>query len=178
MGQNKLLCAWQGAPLVVYAVDAALGAGLRPVFVVTGHEHAAVAAALAGREVVLVYNPDFAQGMASSLRAGLSALGSEHDGVVVLLGDMPRVRAEHVRRLLAAFERAGPDTICVPEHEGRRGNPVLWPARDLDTLRRLSGDVGGRQLLEAAHERVLHVAMPDDAVLFDVDTPDALRAGS
>jgi molybdenum cofactor cytidylyltransferase len=176
MGQNKLLCAWRGAPLVAHAVDAALGAGLRPVCVVTGHEPAAMAGALQGREVAFVHNPDFEQGMASSLSAGLRALGSDHDGVVVLLGDMPRVTPEHVQRLLHAFEQAGRDVICVPEHAGLRGNPVLWPARDLAALCALRGDVGGRNLLEAARERVVRVAMPDDGVLIDVDSPQMLAA--
>ena len=176
MGQNKLLSVWRGAPLVAHVVDAALGAGLRPVCVVTGHEQAAVAEALRGHELVLAHNPDFARGMASSLRAGLGALGPAHDGVVVLLGDMPRVRPEHVLRLLEAFERGGRSVICVPEHDGQRGNPVLWPARDVAALSALRGDVGGRNLLEAARERVVRVAMPDDGVLFDVDSPPMLAA--
>ncbi len=182
MGQNKLLCTWRGAPLVAHAVDAALGAGLRPVCVVTGHEQAAVAGALQGREVILKHNPDFEQGMASSLAAGLRALDAlgafapTYTGVVVMLGDMPRVRSEHVRRLLEAFEHGGRDVICVPEHAGRRGNPVLWPARDVPALCALRGDVGGRNLLEAARERVLRVAMPDDGVLIDVDSPQMLAA--
>jgi len=179
MGQNKLLCAWRGAPLVAHAVDAALGAGLRPVCVVTGHEAPAVRAALQGRAVIFAHNPDFEQGMASSLRAGLEALETlvpEHDAVVVLLGDMPRVRPEHVYRLLEAFERGGRSVICVPEHDGQRGNPVLWPTRDVTALRALRGDRGGRQLLEAEPDRVVRVAMQDDGVLIDVDSPQTLAA--
>jgi molybdenum cofactor cytidylyltransferase len=176
MGHNKLLCTWRDAPLVVHAVDAALGAGLRPLCVVTGHEHEGVTAALGGRELARAHNPDFEQGMASSLRVGLEALGQGPDGVVVLLGDMPRVRAEHVARLLAAFELGGRSVICVPEHQGQRGNPVLWPRRDYAALRSLSGDRGGRDLLETAIGRVVRVAMPDDGVLIDVDSPQMLAA--
>ena len=169
MGRNKLLCEWRGAPVVTHAVDAAVGAGLHPVCVVTGHEQARVTAALSGRAIVIAHNPDFAQGMASSLRAGLLALGTDHDGVVLLLGDMPKVRADHVQRLLQAFESRDRDAICVPEHRGQRGNPVLWPARELSALAALRGDVGGRSLLDAAADRVVRVAMPDDGVLFDYD---------
>jgi molybdenum cofactor cytidylyltransferase len=135
-----------------------------------------VTAALRGRAIDLAHNLDFEEGMASSLRVGLSALGPAHDAVVVLLGDMPRVRAEHVVRLLAAFELGGRSVICVPEHQGRRGNPVLWPRRDLAALGSVSGDRGGRDLLEAAVDHVVRVAMPDDGVLIDVDSPEMLAA--
>jgi molybdenum cofactor cytidylyltransferase len=145
------------------------------VCVVTGHEAPAVADALRGLRVEIAHNPDFPTGMASSLRVGLCALGDEHDAVLVLLGDMPRVRSEHVLRLVEAFERAGRDRICIPVHRGLRGNPVLWPARDLSTLGALQGDVGGRGLLEAAAGRVVPVEMPDDGVLLDVDSPHDLH---
>jgi molybdenum cofactor cytidylyltransferase len=179
MGGNKLVCSIDGAPLIAHAVDAALGAGLAPVCVVTGHEQERVRAALPARDVLFAHNGEFAHGMAGSLRAGLdalNALGPELAAVVVLLGDMPRVRAAHVLRLVDAFAAGGPEAICVPEHGGRRGNPVLWPARDLATLRALSGDVGGRALLQAHDERVQRVPMPDDGVLLDVDSPAALAA--
>ena len=176
MGENKLLCAWQGAPILTHAVDAALGAGLRPVCVVTGHEHERVAQALHERPVQLAHNPDYADGMAGSLRVGLRALGTAHDAVVVLLGDMPRVRPLHLQRLIEAFERGQREVVCVPMHRGRRGNPVLWPARELPALCALQGDVGGRSVLEAAGERVVRVEMPDDGVLFDVDSPSMLAA--
>ncbi|HMI93579.1 MAG TPA: nucleotidyltransferase family protein [Polyangiales bacterium] len=179
MGRNKLLCDIDGAPLIAHATDAALGAGLQPVCVVTGHEPERVRGALAERDVSFAHNDDYAQGLAGSLRAGLdalNALGSQHAAVVVLLGDMPRVRAAHVQLLIAAFIESGANAICVPEHQGRRGNPVLWPACDLAALRAQSGDVGGRALLQTHADRVRRVAMPDDGVLIDVDSPAMLSA--
>jgi molybdenum cofactor cytidylyltransferase len=174
MGRNKLLCSYAGAPLVAHAVDAALGAGLEPVHVVTGHEQEEVRAVLADRGLTFVYNPGFAQGMASSLRVGLLQLWNSCDAAVVLLGDMPRVRAEHVRGLVEAFA-APPRAICVPEYAGRRGNPVLWPASKFGALVTLHGDVGGRGLLEMYADEVRRVPMPDDGVLYDVDEPTLLE---
>jgi molybdenum cofactor cytidylyltransferase len=179
MGRNKLLCDFAGAPLIAHVTDAALGAGLQPVCVVTGHEPERVRNALAARDVSFAHNDEHAQGLAGSLRTGLdalTALGSRYHAVVVLLGDMPRVRAAHVQLLVAAFRDAGPHAICVPEHGGRRGNPVLWPACDWAALRAQSGDVGGRALLHAHADRVQRVAMPDDGVLIDVDSPAMLNA--
>ena len=178
MGENKLLCRYGGRPLVIHAVDAALGAGLDPVCVVTGHERERVEAALHGRTLRFAHNAEFAAGMSGSLAVGITALAAECDAVVVLLGDMPLVRGEHVARLVAAFsdERAASDLICVSEHAGQRGNPVLWPARDFTALAQLRGDTGARALIERHAERVRRVPMPDDGVLFDVDSRTSLQA--
>src|SRR4029077_5679145 len=100
------------------------------------------------------------------------------DGVAVLLGDMPYVRAQHVVQLLAAFEQADATAICVPEHRGLRGNPVIWPARDFPALLALGGDTGGRSLFAQRQDRVLRVPIEDSGVLVDLDTPDALLAAA
>ena len=128
------------------------------------------------RPVRFAHNPDFASGLASTLRAGLLAIGRDCDAVVVLLGDMPHVRAGDVRRLVAVFEHCGRRTICVPEHEGRRGNPVLWPASELDALLALTGDIGGRELLRAREAELVRVPIDHPGVLLDVDTQSELAA--
>lgn len=176
MGHNKLLATLDDVPLVARAVDAALSAGLAPVCVVTGHESEAVVDCLRGRSLAFAHNPEFARGLGSSLAAGVRALGTNLDGVVVLLGDMPHVSSSHLLRLIEAFERAGRRAICVPEHAGQRGNPVLWPAEHFAALMRLDGDTGGRGLLQQYAERVVKVSMPDRAVLEDVDSPEELAA--
>jgi molybdenum cofactor cytidylyltransferase len=172
-GPNKLVAEVEGAPMVSRVVDAALATAARPVVVVTGHDAARVRAALAGREVIFVHNPDYAAGLASSLKAGVAALGDKLDGALVCLGDMPWVRPEHVEALLAAF---ADDTaaICVPVHERKRGHPVLWPARYFGEIARLEGDVGARALLDEHADRVRLVPVADPGVALDVDTPDAL----
>lgn len=175
-GQNKLLAELEGKPLIVHSVDAALGADLAAVWVVTGHEPERVHTALAGRAVRFAHNPQFASGLASTLRAGLLAVGGDCDGVVVLLGDMPHVRADDVRRLVAAFEHSGRSAICVPEHAGRRGNPVLWPVSERDALLGLTGDVGGRDLLRAREDQLVRVPIDHPGVLLDVDTQTDLAA--
>jgi molybdenum cofactor cytidylyltransferase len=165
---------WRGRPLVGHAVAAALDSGVERVYVVVGHDGEAVAAALAGLPVVIVHNPEHERGMASSLRAGLRALPAGIDGVLVCLGDMPQVRAEHLDRLIAAFAPGEGRVICVPTCRGRRGNPVLLGAEFFAELEGLTGDQGGRRLLGAHAERVAEVAVDDPGVLCDVDTPRAL----
>lgn len=173
-GHNKLVTELEGKSLVIYSVDAALAADLTEVWVVTGHDAERVRAVLAGRDVRFVHNPDHASGLASSLRSALLAIGENRAGFLVLLGDMPRVSADDLRKLVAAFEHSGRRSICVPEHAGRRGNPVLWPASERAALLGLSGDVGGRELLRARDAQLVRVPIDHDGVLLDVDTPEAL----
>ena len=109
--------------------EAALASQARPVLVVTGHQAEAVRSALAGLDVTFVANPDFAQGLSTSLKAGLRALPGEADGALILLGDMPRIAAADLDRLIAAFADEGGEAIIAPLHEGKRGNPVRMAAR-------------------------------------------------
>lgn len=167
---NKLLLEVDGAPMVARCVDAVLASVARPVVVVTGHEQARVRAALAGRELSFVHNPEPAQGLATSLRCGIAALGDELDGAVVCLGDMPWVSAEHIDALIEAFATSGERAICVPTFEQTRGNPVLWPARYFAEVRALTGDRGARSLLAIYADDVCEVPVSDPGVTRDVDT--------
>jgi molybdenum cofactor cytidylyltransferase len=173
---NKLLTEVDGEAMVARAADAALTSQARPVLVVTGHDASRVRQALSGREVRIVENPDYASGLSASVRAGIAALPDDVDGAVFLLGDMPRVTSSHIDRLIAAFSPDEGRTICVPTSRAKRGNPVLWSARFFAEMRTLEGDTGARSLLRAHAEQVCEVEMPDDGVLLDVDTPDALAA--
>src|SRR5262249_58429133 len=122
---NKLLCDVAGIPMVRRVAEAALASRARPVSVVVGHQADEVRRALAGLDVASIANPDYAKGLASSLRAGLGALPPTV-GALVLLGDMPTLEAAHLDRLIEAFLAATGGTIIVPVHGGQRGNPVLW----------------------------------------------------
>jgi len=174
----KLLIEIDGRPLVAAATDAALASKAHPVVVVTGHRAHDVCETLAGRAVAFAENPDYADGLSTSLRVGLEALPAGVEAALVLLGDMPRVRGRHIDRLIDAFAAHGARPIVVPTWAGHRGNPVLWPARLFAELSMLVGDVGGRALLKRRASAIIEVPMPDDAVLCDVDDPaDLLAAG-
>lgn len=172
--RNKLLAEVDGVPMVRHAVAAAVASRADPVIVVLGHERDRVAAALDGCAVTMVDNPDHAAGLSASLHRGLAALPAEADGVVVLLGDMPRVTARIVDRLIAAFDPAQGRAICVPTCDGKRGNPVLFARRFFAEMQAISGDVGARALLGAYPDTVHEVVVPDDGILHDVDDPRSL----
>jgi molybdenum cofactor cytidylyltransferase len=171
---NKLLAEIDGAAMVVRVADTVLASKASPVLVVTGHEAERVRAALAGRKLGFVDNPDYQEGLASSVRHGLAALPEDCDGVLVCLGDMPRIRPEHLDRLIAAFNPVEGRAICVPVYKGKRGNPVLLSRRFFAEMARLKGDTGARPLIGQHHEVVAEIEMDDDGVLVDVDSPDKL----
>ncbi len=175
MGKNKLLIEIDGRPLVARVADAALGAGLTPVVVVTGHEADRMRATLEGRPVAYAHNPDFAAGMAGSLKTGLAVLPAETSGVLVCLSDMPDVSSAHIVRIVAAFPADG-RAIHVPTHRGRRGNPVLLGRPFFAEIQTLTGDVGARGLIAKHPDLVREVPMDDDAVLTDLDTAESLLA--
>jgi len=173
---NKLLAEIAGKPMTTHVVDAAIASSASPVVVVTGHEPALLEEALADRDVRFIHNPDFADGLSTSLRAGLTLLDADIDGAVVCLGDMPSVSADHINRLIAAFDPAAGHAIIVPTFNGKRGNPVLWHRRFFAQMSDVSGDVGARHLIGDNEGSLLEVAMDDDAILADLDTPAALAA--
>lgn len=176
MGQaNKLLQPWRGEALVRHAVRAVMASGAAPVFLVVGHQADAVARAVADLPVVIVWNPHHTEGLSSSLKAGIRALPGEVDGVLVALGDMPRIDPQDLSRLQTAFNPAEGRVICIPTYQGKRGNPVLLGRQLFADLQRLEGDRGARDLIRKHEELVAEVAVESSGVLLDVDTPAALE---
>ena len=173
-GPNKLLAEIARRPLVRIAAEEALGSRANPVIVVTGHQRAEVEKSLAGLPVRVVDNPDFAQGLGTSLKAGIAAVPADADGAIVCLGDMPQVDAHLIDRLIAAFDPDRGALIVMPTHEGKRGNPVLWSRRFFPDLMAIEGDVGARHLIGRYSEAVVEVPIEGKAALVDVDTPEAL----
>jgi molybdenum cofactor cytidylyltransferase len=148
--------------------------GAKPLIVVTGHDGDRVAAALAGLNFSRVQNKDYADGLSTSLRAGIAALPSETEAVVVALGDMPDVKSDIIGRLIEAIDPARGALIVVPTHDGRRGNPVVWSRRFFGELTKVDGDTGARHLIAQNNEAVVEVAVQDEGAFRDIDTPEAL----
>lgn len=178
LGRPKQLLAPLGEPLVHRMARLALEAGAAPVWVVVGAGAEGVRTAMADLPVSCVENPGWEEGLASSIRAGVSAAAAAEpapDGLLVLLVDQPRVDGPLLARLLGAA-RAAPDRRVACAYGGGLGVPALFPSADFPALGRLRGDRGARDILRAAPERVVPVPFPDGAV--DVDRPeDAARLG-
>lgn len=172
---HKLLADLDGKPVVRHVVEAIQASSAAPILMVTGHQAQAVSQA-AGSGLKIVHNPAFADGLASSLRTGLTALPADLDGVLVCLGDMPDVRPQTLEALISAFNPVEGRAICLPVLAGKRGNPTLWGLQFLPDLLRLEGDTGARSLFLPHAEWVCEVPVDDPGILLDYDTPAALAA--
>lgn len=173
---NKLLVPdATGVPMVARVVDNALASQARPIIVVTGHERERIEEVLAGRPVLFAHAEDYAAGLSASLKAGLSAVPEDAEGVLVCLGDMPLVTAKMLDRMIAAFDPEEGRAIVMPTYRGKQGNPMLWGREFLPEMDEITGDVGARHLVGKHADRVAEVEMASDAVLRDFDTADTLK---
>jgi molybdenum cofactor cytidylyltransferase len=174
-GHHKLLARFEGVPLVRRSVETVLASHADRSVVVTGYRSEDIEGALGGINAEVVNNPDFDTGMASSLKAGLSAVREGADGVLVMLADMPGVRSAHVDEMIAVFRREQGRAIVRAVSGGKRGNPVILPASTFDAIARLTGDIGARPVIERSGLAVVDVDI-GEAAHVDTDTPEEIIA--
>lgn len=174
-GPNKLLAELGGKPLVRIVTEQALASRAQGVIVVTGHQANDVQNALHGLNVTFAHNPDFAEGLAGSVKAGIAAVPNGADGAVICLGDMPLIEARLIDRMIESFAPDRGNLIVVPVSDGRRGNPVLWSRRFFNELMTLDGDIGARHLIAKHGEAVAEVPVEGHSAFLDIDTPEALE---
>ena len=168
---HKLLAEWRGKPLVAHVADAIARAGLPPPVIVLGARADEVRAALGTRPASFVTAEDHADGLSRSLRTGIAAVPDDWTHVLVCLADMPRLELEILTALAAAT-----GDIVIPTWNGKRGNPIRWGRTHFHRLMALEGDVGGKALLAEHAANLTEIPAASDAVLDDIDTPEALAA--
>ena len=172
-GRDKLLEDVGGRPVLRAVAEAATASRADEVVVVLPPGATARRAALDGLGVGVVEAPDWAEGMAASLRAGLAEVAGRADAVVVLLADMPETGAREIDRLIAAFDpEEGREIARAVSADGTPGHPVLFGRRFFETLAGLRGDRGAREVLGEAAEFVTEVPTQGRAALVDLDTPE------
>ena len=173
-GEQKLVAPFMGKAIVRHAVERALASGVGETVVVTGADAAGVHDALAGLAVRFVDNPQYKQGMSTSLAAGITALASNVEAAIIALGDQPLVPAAAYAGVLAEFAKDRPPIIAA-SYNGVRGHPVLFAAATFAELIAGRGDRGARAVIGKDPRRVRYVelALPVPA---DVDDPAALAA--
>jgi CTP:molybdopterin cytidylyltransferase MocA len=174
-GRPKALLPLRGRPLVEHAAHALREGGCAPVHVVLGAAADEVRERADLEGCVLLENPEWSGGMASSFRVGLSSLaGTGAEAAVVSLVDQPGVGAPAVARVLAAFSTA--DSLASAAYSGRRGHPVLLGARHwAGVAESASGDQGARRYLRAREGEIELVECGDIADPADIDLPADLK---
>lgn len=174
---TKQLAKIGGRTLVQRALDVIPAGELRETVVVLGCDAAAVAKAVGRRKGVrVVVNEDYRGGMGSSIRAGVSGLAEDAEGVVILLADQPFVTASLLRRMLAVFEAEGREGIVAAAHRGEVSPPAIFSRTYFGELAELAGDRGARSIIERHPEDVSLVNVRSRRTLTDIDTRDDLEA--
>ncbi|AZO68734.1 molybdopterin-binding/glycosyltransferase family 2 protein [Mesorhizobium mediterraneum] len=173
-GPNKLLALFDGKPLVRRTAERALDSKASDTIVVTGHQRERVRTVLSGLDVTFADNPDFADGLSSSLKVGIARVSGDAAGAMIVLGDMPGVSSADLDRLIDAFRKSEGRSVVRASHEGKRGNPVLLPRSLFAAIAHLEGDTGARHLVEAEGLDVVDVEIGKGASI-DVDTREALE---
>ncbi|HEV2480677.1 MAG TPA: nucleotidyltransferase family protein [Puia sp.] len=174
---NKLLLPWQHKPIVYHTANHLLASGIEELIVVTGHDAAAITAALHPLPARFVHNPEHTQGLTGSITSGVRMAHGK--GYMICLADMFLITTPEYVLLRKAFEqqyRHDVQCIILPGYQGHTGNPVIFSSFYRDALLSLPEREGGRSLVRAHPDHHHRVPMPTDHVLRDLDTPGDYEA--
>jgi molybdenum cofactor cytidylyltransferase len=173
MGRPKQLLEWQGKTLLQHVLESLINSNADDIILVLGHETDRIRKSLPALQIKIVINPDYKQGMASSLRQGLLAMDPRSEAFLVCLADQPGIGPEIMNNMIREFQQADPKRgIVRPVYRGLRGHPVLIGVRYLQEALQLQGDMGARQILMNHPEDIIEIEVTQDVVLKDIDTPE------
>ncbi len=173
MGRPKLLLTHHGAPLLRRAVEAAVGGGCTDVVVVLGANHEQYRPQLQGTPARVLHNPEFSQGMSSSIRVGIEALAEETQAAIIMLADQPFIDRGVIERLITTYVTSKARIVACA-YAGVQGAPVLFDRALFLELLLLEGDQGARQVLKIYPRNVTTIEISPSAAT-DVDTPEDAR---
>ena len=174
--ENKLLAEIEGIALVRRVAKEIVNSRAAGIIAVTGFESERIREALTGLEIKFAENPDFAEGLASSIKCGVAALPADATGAMIVLADMPGMAQAHLNRLISIFESVSHEKIVYSERkDGSQVSPVIWPARYFNALKKLEGDRGAKHLIRQNAQATRPVNVDNEKMLGDIDTPDDLE---
>jgi molybdenum cofactor cytidylyltransferase len=171
MGEPKQLMPLGKHTLLEQAIDNLLNSSVDETIVVVGHKAEEITRAIATKPVKIMFNPNYQQGMSTSIVAGLILVDPRSQAVILALGDQPLVESRTINQLIDAFN-SHDKGIAVPTHRGKRGHPIIFDIKYKAELLELEGDIGGRDIIGQHPDDVLEVAVDSESVISDIDTRD------
>ena len=156
--------------IVEEVVNNFLGSKVDEIVLVLGSEDTKIERKIEDKPVKVVINPDYYQGLSSSIKAGLKAADERTSAVLIALGDQPLVKAKVINRIISQYlEKENMKGIVVPVHRGVRGHPTLLDIRYKDEIMNLSGNVGAREIIQRHEEDLLEVEVDTASILSDIE---------
>lgn len=171
MGAPKQLLKLRGKTLIRIVAESALASSVNEVVVVTGHQHQEVSTAVRDLPVKVIFNPRHQEGQGTSLALGVKAIDENSSAFLVLMSDQPLITASWINMVIREYKRSR----CLalrPICNGSPGHPVIFSHLLVRDLAALEGDQGARQVLKKLGDKVCYLPVQDEAVVFDVDTPE------
>lgn len=169
----KQLAQWSGKCLVEHVMDHAVASELEKVVLVLGHCFDDIIHTIQRNplhpKIEIIKNPEYQNGMSTSLKIGLSRVKEPYPSVMFLLGDQPMVDAAFINALLHGFWESDKD-IGIPDIQGVRGNPALFSRRFYEALMHVTGDTGGRHILDANPAAIWTMDVEQSLRFLDIDT--------
>lgn len=174
MGSPKQLLRLAGETILEHTLKNVRASGVSEIVLVLGHAAENVEKEISTESVKIVRNPDYQQGMGTSLRTGLAAVNPQASAALIVLADQPFVQPETINQLITCHQGAKPQ-IVIPTFNGFRGNPVLLDRSVFAELQSLTGDVGCRAIFGDHTENIRKLAVNDIGILLDIDSPDEYK---
>lgn len=171
MGQQKILLPFNGTTVIEHIVARITASGISEIIVVVGRDAAKIRQALQNAPVIIVDNPDYEQGMLTSVRAGLSASTDQSNAALICLGDQPAIQTSVIEAVMN--QGTLEDTnIVVPVYRDRRGHPLYIPKQYWPNVLNAYDDTGLRGLLQEFSHAVQHLPVDESWILDDMDYPE------
>lgn len=171
-GKNKLLLDYGKSSIIRLVCETVIASRFDPVLIVTGFENEKIEEELSGLEIKLVYNPDWENGMATSINSGIAAIPEEINGNLIALGDMPLVGSYVLEKLSSAFDSNAGKRIIYPLYNNKQGNPVIFPQKYFAEILSSTGDRGCKKILKRYPENAIGIQVDSQEVVLDCDTPE------
>lgn len=179
-GQQKLFLPYRKRTILEHMVTELLASLVEEIIVVSSPlthdqiERMSLACLPAGKGITLVSNPDHKQGMTTTIQCGVKSTASDSDGLMICLGDMPRISTAEYDQLIKSFDSSHAEdskSILLPFHKGQKGNPVIFSSTYLQAILAHQDMEGCRGIVQSNLSHLIKVSMETDHVLVDVDTP-------
>ena len=171
--QNKLLLPVAGEALLVKLIKSVCDSDVGQVIVVIGHEAEKIRRKLNSFPLSFVYNPNFSEGMTTSIKSGVKEVSPDCDGYMICLADMPFINTSEINKLIHAYAQnriKKNRLIVIPVYQGHRGNPVLFSTEFREDILEHKMEYGCKGVIMNNFESVKEIEMDDDSMLLDVDT--------
>jgi molybdenum cofactor cytidylyltransferase len=174
MGRAKQLLPLGGTTVLAHTIENVHAATLDEIVLVLGASAEAIRRQLPQSLLPclkVVINPAYREGMASSLREGLSQVSPRSNAALIILGDQPFIQTQTLHQIIDGYHRAAAQ-IVIPSYQGNRGNPVLLDRSVFSEVMALEGDTGCRAIFMNHLDTILKLEVEDPGILFDIDSQD------